>query len=184
MQDEVAVLEADRHMAALRWAFGLFLGIETIPFIVLFTLRYELDGWYVAPTVNQWMGASEAVLILISMWCVLRALGAVRRNQLYETQRHIKSGVVVGVAYMVLLIYEWSQRFVPVGTRFGETFYTTLGVSAFYTLCGLFALVAASMRAGRIDANEHKYWDVQSTAWYWMFQGIVAVLMYVYLYWI
>lgn len=183
-QDDILALQAERHQAALKWAFGLFLGIETIPFIVLFTVRYELDGWYVAPTVNQWMGALDAFAMLISMGLCVNSLRAIRKNHLYQMQRHMKWAATVGGAYLALLIYEWSQMFVPVGTRFGETFYPTLGVSAFYTLAGIIGLVAVAIRSSRVEVNSDSYWDVQAATWYWVFQGIVAIVMYMYLYWI
>lgn len=184
MDGDAAVLNQERHLAALQWGLRLFLGIETIPFIVMFALRYELDGWYVAPTVNQWMGGAEAVLMAATIPLVLAGLGAIRRNDLYESQRRLRFTVALGAGYLTLLIYEWSQLFVPVGTRFGETFYTTLGVSAFYTLAGLFVLTAVSARAGRVGLGKDNYWDVQAVTWYWVFQAVAALAMYIYLYWI
>lgn len=177
-------LEAGRHLASLKWAFGLFLGVQTIPFIVLFALRYELDGWYVAPTVNQWMGAAEAVTMALSLGCILRSLAAIRKDDVWGMQRQMKWAAILGVTYLVLLIYEWSQMFVPVGTRFGETFYPTLSVSAFYTLAGLVTLTAVAIRSSRVEMNAHNYWDVQAATWYWVFQGVAAIVMYMYLYWI
>lgn len=182
MQQEPGVLDADRQMAALQWGFRLFLGVELIPFIVLFTLRYELDGYYVAPTVNQWLGAIEGILMLISIWWLLGGLLAIRKNDLHTLQHRLKAAAGLGIVYMMLLIYEWSQRSVPVGTRYGETFYPTLGTSAFYTVCGLFALVAVAMRSGRVPFDSHNYWDAQAVTWYWVFQGLIAVSLYIYLY--
>lgn len=185
MQQETQItLDKERHMAALKWGFRLFLGVETIPFIVLFTLRYELDGYYVAPTVNQWLGGAEALIMLISLWYALSGLSAIRKDDLMGMQHKMKSAVGVGLAYMAILIYEWSQRSIPVGTRFGENFYTTLGVSAFYTLAGLFVLVAIAVRSGRAHFSSQNYWDAQAVTWYWVFQGLVAVACYIYLYWI
>lgn len=183
-QNDISALEAERQQAALKWAFGLFLGVETIPFIVLFTLRYELDGWYVAPTVNQWMGALAAFVMLISIGTCMNSLRAIRKNHLCQMQRQMKWAAAIGGVYLALLIYEWSQMFVPVGTRFGETFYPTLGVSAFYTLAGIVGLSAVAIRSMRVDINSDSHWDVQAATWYWVFQGIVAIAMYIYLYWI
>ncbi len=179
-----AVLDKERHMAALQWGFRLFLGVQLIPFIVMFTMRYELASWYVAPTVNQWMGAAEAVIMLLSLWCAYDGLQAIRNDDLYKMQHRTKTAVGFGLLYMALVIYEWSQRFVPAGTRFGEIFYTTIGVSAFYTLAGLFVMTAIAIRSGRAHFSRHNYWDVQAVTWYWVFQGAVAVIAYMYLYWI
>ena len=178
------ILDAQRHMAALQWGLRLFLGTQLIPFVVLFTVRYELDGYYVAPTINQWLGAITTVLMLVSMWCAVDGLHAIRHDNLDKMQHRFKTAVVLGLAYLVLLIYEWSQFFVPVGTRFGETFYSTIGVSAFYTLSGLFVLIAIAMRSGRAGFNRQNYWDAQAGTWYWVFQGLTAVACYVFLYWI
>lgn len=183
MQQEV-VLDQERHLAALKWGFRLFLGVEAIPFVVLFTMRYEIASWYVAPTVNQWMGAAEAALMLISMWMAFDGLQAIRQDALYKMQHRTKSAVGIGLLYMALVIYEWSQRFVPAGTRYGEIFYTTLGVSAFFTLAGLFVLTAIAIRSGRAHFSRQNYWDVQAVTWYWVFQGVAAVVAYMYFYWL
>jgi cytochrome c oxidase subunit 3 len=148
----------------------------------LFTLRYELDGWYVAPTVNQWMGDVEALIMALSMVIVWTALSAIRADDRYGAARLLKVAAAVGALYLTLVIYEWSQMFVPVGTRFGENFYCTLGVSAFYTLAGLFVLTAAAMRTIRVPLGRDNYWDVQAVTWYWVFQGAAALVMYVYFY--
>lgn len=185
MEQQVSTsMDQERHLAALRWGFRLFLGTQLIPFIVLFTLRYELDAWYVAPTVNQWLGATTAALMLISIFSVVSALGAIRQNDLVKSQHRLKTTVGIGLAYMALLIYEWSQRSIPVGTRFGENYYTTLGVSAFYTLAGLFVLVAVAVRSGRARLNANNYWDIQAATWFWVFQGLVTIVGYIYFYWI
>lgn len=177
-------LDQQRHLEAVQWGLRLFFGVELIPIIVLFTLRYELDGYYVAPTVNQWMGAAEALIMLLSMWFMWDGLKAIRNDQLFVAQHRLKSGVVLGLAYLALLIYEWSQRFVPVGTRFGENFYSTLGVTAFYTLAGLFVLIATTIKSGRVHMGKDNYWDVQAVTWYWVYQGFIALAVYIYFYWI
>ncbi len=183
MQEEAA-LDAERHSAALQWGFRLFLMVQVIPFVVLFTVRYELDGYYVAPTVNQWLGGASALLMLISIWYAVSSLSAIRQDDLIAMQHRMKSAIGVGLLYMALIIYEWSQRSIPVGTRYGENFYTTLGVSAFYTVAGLFVLVAIAVRSGRAHFNRHNYWDAQAATWYWVFQGLTAVVAYIYFYWI
>ncbi|NMP22331.1 cytochrome c oxidase subunit 3 [Sulfobacillus harzensis] len=184
MENPLNAIDQERHLAALRWGFRLFLGIEIIPFIVLFTLRYELVAWYVAPTVNQWLGAADAFVMLISMGVCVSALGAIRQDDLVKTQHRLKATVGLGLVYMALLIYEWSQRSIPVGTRFGENFYSSLGVSAFYTLAGLFVLVAVAVRSGRARLNAQNYWDIQAVTWYWVFQGFAAIACYLLFYWI
>jgi cytochrome c oxidase subunit 3 len=183
MTDPTAELTHERHMAALQWGMRVFLATQIIPFIVLFTVRYEIDGWYVAPTVNQWMGAGEQVLMLISLWYVTDALRQVRADHLAASQQRLKSTIAVGALYLGLVIYEWSQRFVPVGTHFGETFYPAIGVSAFYTLVGLFVLTAVALRSGRVGLGERNYWDIQAVTWYWVFQGLAALAVYIFLYW-
>ncbi|MCY0897972.1 MAG: cytochrome c oxidase subunit 3 [Firmicutes bacterium] len=184
MPPETSALDTQRHGAALRWGFRLFLGIQLIPFIVLFTLRYELDGYYVAPTVNQWLGVAENILMLASLVTVWQGLTAIRENDRETMQRRLKWTSALGALYLALLIYDWSQRVVPVGTRFGGMFYTTIGVSAFYTAAGLFVLVATVVRTGRVVTDAQNHWDVEAAAWYWVFQGAIAVLMNLYLHWI
>lgn len=183
-QDSSLELEQERHLAALRWGFRLFLGVETIPFVVLFTLRYELDEYYVAPTVNQWLGAAGALVMLISMWLAYQGLASIRKDDLIKCQHQLKSAVGIGLAYMSLIIYEWSQRSIPVGTHYGENYYTSMGVSMFYTLAGLFVLVAVAVRSGRARLNAQNYWDIQAATWFWVFQGFAAIAFYMYFYWI
>lgn len=177
-------LDRERHLAGLKFGMGLFLAIQTMPFITLFTARYEIDGFYIAPTLSQWLGATEAVLMALSAWCALSGLNDIRRNRLLEMQKNLKVAVVFGLGYLAVLAYQWSQFFTPVHTRYGEFFYTMTGTAGFYTLAGLVVMVAITVRSGRAHFNSDNYWDVQAATWFWVFQAVATLATWVYLYFI
>ena len=128
------------------------------------------------------MGGAEELIMASSILIVRGALRSIRADNRDGAALGLKLTAAVGALYLALVVYEWSQMFVPVGTRFGENFYPALGVTSVYTLAGLFVLAAVSMRTTRVALGRDNYWDVQAVTWYWVFQAAGALAFYLYYY--
>ncbi len=174
----------DREMAAYRWGFRIFLVSQCVPFVLIFSDWYMFNGDYVSPWVNHWLGAGEALFDIASGWVAWRALLSIRRGKLMDMVQGFRRAAVLGTVQLILLAYQWGTRFVFPGTRYGEVYYTLTGVSGFYELVGVFIMVAISFRAVRVAFTAEYHWDADAAVYFWIFQLVAGLLVYLLLYWI
>ncbi len=173
-----------RELRGYRFGLVLFLFTQAVPFVVLYAVEYYFDAFYISPATNQWLGAVE-VLLMILAWTTGRSgLAAMRHNNLSGLISGFRQSLVLGLANLVVLGYQWGTRFVPPGTRYGEIFYTVSGVTGFYTLVGLFVVLAISIRAGRLRFTSENCWDAEAAMYFVTFSLLTNVVTYLFLYWI
>ncbi len=173
-----------RDLRGYRFGLILFLVTQAVPFVVLYAVEYYFDEFYISPAVNQWLGALE-VLLMILAWASGRAgLAAIRRGNLAGLISGFRQALLLGLANLVVLGYQWGTRFVPPGTRYGEIFYTLSGVTGFYTVVSLFLVLAISIRAARVKLTAENNWDAEATMYFVTFGLLTNVLTYLFLYWI
>lgn len=173
-----------RELRGYRFGLILFLVTQAVPFVVLYAVEYYFDGFYISPAVNQWLGAVEVLLIILAWITGRTGLRAIRHDNLPGLIRCFRQSLVLSLANLVVLGYQWGTRFVPPGTRYGEVFYTVSGVTGFYTLVGIFVLFAISIRAGRVRFTSGNSWDAEATMYFVTFSLLTNVLTYLFLYWI
>lgn len=63
-------MDAAIRLKALRFGFVVLLLSQAVPFILLYATAYLFLEFYVSPTLNQWLGALEALLLVLSLLLV------------------------------------------------------------------------------------------------------------------
>lgn len=174
----------ERELRAYRFGFVLFLVTQAVPFTVIYSVEYLFDSFYISPRVNQWLGAVEVLLVIVSWWLARQGLAAIRHDRLLDLVTKFRQALLLGLASLVVLGYQWGTRFVPPGTRYGEVFYTLTGVTGFYTLVALFVLFAISIRAQKVSFTSKNYWDAEAAMYLWTFGLLTNLITYLLLYWI
>jgi len=177
-------VDAAIRLRALRFGFVVLLLSQAVPFILLYATAYLFLEFYVSPTLNQWLGALEALLLVLSLVCSWRGVRRIRQHgDLSGLVSSFRMAMVLGIASLAVTGYQWSTRFVSAGSRFGEIYYMLTGVAGFYTVVGLFILLAISIRALRIPLSRDNYWDAEAANYFWTFQALGALVAYALLYW-
>lgn len=151
---------------------------------MLFSVKYMMDGFYKSPHLNPWLGAVEALLIILSGLSVNAGLQAIKRGD----QPHLLKGFGRGIAYglfaVLITAYQWGTRFTPPTVRFGESYYSLTGGAGIYAVIGLFVLVAIRFRAKMVGFTRESHWDADAATYFWTFTVINWLLTYLALYWL
>lgn len=169
-------------MRAYRFGFQVFIATQVVPFVVLFSTKYLFDGSYVDPRMSQLLGLLQAVLALASIFTARGALAAIRGGDAVQMASKLNQSLVLGVAALVTLFYQWGNHMTVAWDRFGETYYTVTGTSAFYFLIALFTMFAASKRVARVGATADNHWDVESAVMFWVFAALAWIATYIVMY--
>lgn len=177
------IVEGTIRQKALRFGFIVFLLSQVVPFILIYTAAYLFVGMYVSPRLNPWWGAVEAAFLVVSVFCTWQGMSRIRLGDVSGLGARFKTAIWLGLASLVATGYQWSTRFVPPGTRFGEVYFTLTGVSGVYTLVGVFILVAITIRAHRVPMTPDNHWDAEAANYFWTFQALAALVTYAILYW-
>jgi nitric oxide reductase NorE protein len=184
----MAVKDAARDLNQLRaYRFGtaLFLFTQLIHFLVLVMAKYLFLGTYKSARLNPWMGLAETLLVIVAGYMVWEGFEAVRRHDLAEAlMAGFRRGLVLGLAALLILAYQWSTHFVPPELRFGEIYYTMTGVAAFYLGVGMVALWIMLIRGRNVGFSAARCWDAEAAAYLWTFSCLMWVVVYITLYWI
>lgn len=173
-------------------AFWLFLGGEAVLFGTLFatflTLRNQIaDG----PSANELFSlpitAAATFILLVSSLTSVFAIQAMHRGNKKSLQQWLAVTVVLGLAFLVLEIYEFYEYIVH--DDYGMT--TSAFSSAFYTLVGfhgahvLFGILWISILIGQLSKkglNVVTAPKVYVSAMYWHFIDVVWVFIFTVVY--
>lgn len=169
---------------ALRFGLLLILATQAVPFVVFISVKYLFDGTAKPPTLNPYVGAIETALMVLSGLYAWQGVTAIRADRLRTLLGKFDMAILLGWAAVATTGYQWSTRFVPPTTRFGEVYYLLTGLSGFYAVIGLFVLMAIRIRGRRLGFSAANHWDAEAITYFWVFQTLTWFSTYVALYWI
>lgn len=169
---------------AMRFGFILFLVSQGIPFVMLFSVKYVMDGFYKSPLLNPWLGAVQALLMILSGLSVNAGLQAIKRGNLPSLLQGFWRGIAYGLFSVLIMAYQWGTRFTPPTVRFGETYYSLTGGAGIYAVIGLFLLIAIRFRAKMVGFTKDDHWDADAATYFWTFTVINWLLTYIAIYWL
>jgi cytochrome c oxidase subunit 3 len=125
------------------------------------------------------------VVLLVSALTMVAAVRTAQGGVTRSTLRWLGVTMVLGVAFAVLHLWEWSVMFGegwrlfqnPLGgsVLFGATFFSITGLSLLHVIAGIVALgvIALGYRRGRFDAAH-----VETTGLYWQFVNVVWMFVF------
>lgn len=175
--------EYDRP-AMNRLGLWLFLISDSFFFAALISSRFYLHGVGKPDELNQFLALGLTAILLVSSLSAYRAETAAAHGDLAVSQRNILITIVLGLAFLVGVGFEWREafHFAPPSSGFGTILFTLTGVHATHVLSGVIALLAV-YRLGRDGRYAGKNpWPVEGAVKYWHLVDVAWVFIYPTLY--
>ena len=172
------------QIAVDRVGFWLFLFSESMLFLGLLASRFYLQGTYRPESLSQLLGLAITSILLASSLTAYQAETAIARDDQEVFLRNTLWTILLGVAFVGGVAYEWSQAFIhfPPSTAFGTVFFSMTGMHALHVISGIFLLLLLyrNGRRGKYGASNH--WAPEAIVKYWHMVDVVWVFFYVALY--
>lgn len=173
------------ELRAIRGGFGLFLASESVVFVTLIAARYLTAGGNIGPW-SEWLGVIITLFMVISGIMTRSGRQAIVRGDNRAMQRRIRTGFGFGVLAVAGIWLQWilfAQQGVNVTLPTAEVYYVLTGIWMLFAILSGFGLWAATVRGRRIGGyTVDNHWDVDASAFFWMFTCLAWIVMYIVLY--
>ena len=157
--------------------FGLFF----IVYAVMRIQNIELFNHYQL-TLNRELGAANTLLLITSSYFMVRAVHAIRVNDVKKCIYWIYAALVAGAGFLTLKSVEYSDTFaagISLSTNMFYMFYLSLTVFHFlHVILGMLILFAVAIKAqgGAYSAQNHT--GVETGACYWHMVDLVWIILF------
>jgi cytochrome c oxidase subunit 3 len=164
-------------------------------FAAYFSVRAAAPVWPPAPPENEalaeafqihgepWLALALTVVLVISSFTCQFAVWAIRRGDRTGFIRNIGVTLVLGIAFLIGQIYDYTTLgFGLSDTMFGTTFFTLTGFHGAHVFGGAIMLSVVLYRGlvGQFSAQHHD--AVEATSLYWHFVDVVWIALFSTLY--
>jgi cytochrome c oxidase subunit 3 len=132
---------------------------------------------------EPWFAAILTVVLVISSVTCQMAVWSIRRNDRAGFVRAIGVTLLLGIAFLIGQIYDYSQLGFGISdTPFGTTFYTLTGFHGAHVFGGAVMLSVILYRglAGQFTSRHHD--AVEAVSLYWHFVDVVWIVLFSTLY--
>lgn len=176
-----------KRIAMNRLGLWLFLLSETFLFTGILVARFYLWG-ATRPHLDQVLGMSVTVVLLLSSYFMYRAETAIRHDDRGDFLRSILITILLGTGFLVGVVgLEWRSAPVNLHTEgadniYGAVLFFMTGMHAFHVLTGIILLAILAYRGYKGHFSSKKFWAVEAGAVYWHFVDVVWVFFYPALY--
>lgn len=184
---DVPTKNAPRHPPG-DLAIWVFILAELLAFAVFFAVyavqrmkQVELFD-AMQPNLDRTAGAINTVLLLTASWCVARAVAAIERARQVESGRWLLAGILCGVGFLVVKLFEYAAKFqagIDLSTNDFYMFYLSLTFFHFmHVILGLAILLVVWRKtvAGEYSAANHH--GMETGASYWHMVDLVWIVLF------
>lgn len=170
-----------------RLGLWLFLVSDASFFIALLSARFFVVGTSRPDEVNQVLGLSLTILLLLSSLSAYRAEAAAEHGDRQTAMRMLLTTMGMGVVFLFGVGFEWYEAFqhFPPSTAFGTVLFTLTGVHAFHVVTGILTLgfVYFRLRSTPFSTGVgDNQWAVEGAVKWWHFVDVAWVFIYPTLY--
>lgn len=159
----------------------LVFGIFFIAYAVMRMQNVELFNQYQL-TLNRDIGLANTLLLITSSYFVVRAVHAIRENNVQHCINWLYASLVGGAGFLVLKSFEYYDKFsagISLDTNTFYMFYLSLTIFHFlHVVLGMIILVAIVIKAQRGAYNEQNYTGVETGASYWHMVDLVWIILF------
>ncbi len=132
------------------------------------------------------MTGANTLLLLVSGYTVIRAVRAIRGDQVRECTGWLLVTGVLGSLFMAVQGYEWANllRFglSITSSNYGATFYTLIGAHSLHVLVALIALLLVLVKAATGQYSRSDHTGIVLCQTYWLFVVAVWPVLYLLVY--
>jgi nitric oxide reductase NorE protein len=169
-------------------AIWVFILAELAAFALLFILygvvRAKQVGLFneMQLTLDRNAGALNTVLLITASWCVARAVVAIRQGADGASARWLACGILVGIGFLVVKVFEYSAKFdagIGLDTNLFYMFYIALTFFHFmHVVLGLLILGFLLLKTLRGGYSAEDHLGMETGASYWHMVDLVWIVLF------
>ena len=133
-------------------------------------------------TLDRRAGFINTLVLLTSSYCVVRAVAAVRSDQLQACVRWLIAAIALGGVFLIVKITEYQHHFahgISLSTNTFYMFYLSLTFFHFmHVIMGMVILAAVALKANRGGYSATQYVGVETGASYWHMVDMVWLILF------
>jgi len=159
----------------------LVFGIFFIAYAVMRIQNIEMFNQYQL-TLNREIGAANTLLLITSSYFVVRAVHAIRLNNIKSCIYWLYAALAGGSGFLILKSIEYYDKFsagIGLGTNTFYMFYLSLTVFHFlHVILGMLILFAVVIKAKRGLYSAQNHTGVETGASYWHMVDLVWIILF------
>ena len=159
----------------------LVFGIFFIVYAVMRVQNLELFNEYQL-TLNRELGAANTLLLITSSYFVVRAVHAIRQNNVKNCINWLYAALAGGAGFLFLKTLEYSDKFsegITLSTNIFYMFYLSLTMFHFlHVILGMVILLAVAIKAKHGAYNAQNHTGVETGASYWHMVDLVWIILF------
>ncbi len=159
----------------------LVFGIFFIVYAVMRIQNTEMFNYYQL-TLNREIGAANTLLLITSSYFVVRAVHAIRLNQVKHCIYWLYAALVGGAGFLILKSLEFFDKFsagINLSTNTFYMFYLSLTVFHFlHVILGMVILFAVVVKAKCGSYSDQNHTGVETGASYWHMVDLVWIILF------
>jgi nitric oxide reductase NorE protein len=133
-------------------------------------------------TLNKNLGAVNTVLLLISSLFVVLAVRAMRTAQRRLAQRAITGAFVCGIAFILVKVIEYHERFAahqtPSTNGFYLLYFVLTGLHLFHLVIGLVVLIVLWSMARKPELSQHQWAFFEGGSCFWHMVDLLWLVLF------
>lgn len=159
----------------------LVFGIFFIVYAVMRIQNIELFNEYQL-TLNRELGMANTLLLISSSYFVVRAVHAIRIDDVNSCVHWLYAGLAGGAGFLILKSLEYSDKFsagIGLDTNTFYMFYLSLTMFHFlHVVLGMVILLAVLIKAKRGSYSAENHVGVETGASYWHMVDLVWIILF------
>jgi nitric oxide reductase NorE protein len=133
-------------------------------------------------TLNKNFGVVNTIFLLISSLFVVLAVRAMRLAERILAQRLIAGAFLCGVAFIIVKVFEYSERIaahqIPTTNGFYLLYFVLTGLHLFHLIIGLGVLTALFFLARRARLSKHQWAFFEGGACFWHMVDLLWLVLF------
>ena len=169
-------------------AIWFFIFMELLVFAIAFlayaiarSQHIELFNQYQL-TLNKESGAANTLLLITSSYFVIRAVHAIRKDQVKACVRELYIALAFGSGFLILKSFEYYDKFsegISLSTNTFYMFYLSLTLFHFFhVILGMIILFAVIIKANQGKYSAANHLGVETGASYWHMVDLVWIILF------
>ncbi|MCP4488424.1 MAG: cytochrome c oxidase subunit 3 family protein [Gammaproteobacteria bacterium] len=158
--------------------------VFAIAFIIYAVTRVQNVGMFnhYQLTLNTELGAINTLLLITSSYFVVRAVQAVKKDQIETCITWLYAALAGGAGFLILKLIEYSDKFsagINLSTNTFYMFYLSLTMFHFlHVVLGMIILLAIAIKAQRGAYSFENYTGIETGASYWHMVDLVWIVLF------
>ncbi|MBL4660249.1 MAG: cytochrome c oxidase subunit 3 family protein [Alcanivoracaceae bacterium] len=185
MKNETRLLPGDFAIWIFIFAELLVFGIFFISYAVVRVQNIDMFNHYQL-SLNRETGAINTILLITSSYFVVRAVRAIKLNQIKQCYHFIYAALICGGLFLVLKTYEFQDKFsagISLDTNTFYMFYLSLTIFHYmHVILGMIILLAIAIKAQRGKYSSQDYIGVETGGAYWHMVDLVWIILFPLIY--